>query len=187
MSDQCQTWDPKSGFCLSCYGGYNLSNGFCNASPVQTPSDAGCSLWDTGFKVCLQCSQRYYFNDKKCVPVNDQCKTWESSTGRCTTCYNGYDLQLDGACQLSTKNISPSDNGCANWDWINQKCLQCSNNWVFNSVGVCMPVSDQCKTFDLSGSCLSCYNGYNLDSGKCALAPTKIVADVGCGLWDWNN
>jgi len=187
VSDQCQTWDPKYGVCLSCYGGYTLTNGVCSQSPIQTPSDLGCALWNTNSNVCLQCSQRYYFNGNKCAPVNDQCNTFDSSTGRCTTCYNGYDLQLDGTCQLSTKNTAPSDAGCGTWDWKNQKCLECSNNWVFNGSGVCVPVSDQCNTFDRLGNCFSCYLGYNLVAGKCVLAPIQNPTDAGCGTWDWKN
>ena len=187
VSDQCQTWDPKSGVCISCYGGYVLSNGACNQAAVQALSDLACALWNANNNICLQCSNRYYYNGKQCVPVNDQCNTWDSSSGRCTTCYNGYDLQLDGTCQLSTKNSAPSDLGCGTWDWKNLKCLQCSNNWVFNSNGVCVPVSDQCNTFDSRGNCVSCYVGYNLQNGKCFLAPTQAPSDLGCGNWDWKN
>ena len=187
VSDQCQTWDPKSGTCLSCYGGYTLINGVCNQGAIQTPSDLGCSLWNSVLTICLQCSQRFYFNGNRCTPVNDQCNTWEPSTGRCLSCFNGYDLLFDGTCQLSTKNSLPSDSGCGTWDWKNQKCLQCSNNWVFNTNGVCVPVSDQCNTFDRSGSCVSCYAGYSLVSGKCILASLQAPSDSGCGTWDWKN
>ena len=93
---------------------------------------------------------------------------------------------VDGKCVLASVQ-APSDSGCGTWDWKNQKCLQCSNNWVFNTNGVCVPVSDQCNTFDRSGNCVSCYKGYSLSNGKCVLASVQSVSDVGCGLWDWNN
>jgi hypothetical protein len=187
VSDQCQTWDPIDGSCLTCYGGYENKNGDCVKSAVQQPSDLGCSLWNTQSNICLKCSERFFFDGKKCSPVSDQCRTWNAA-GACTGCYDGYDLLINGVCQLSKSNdAAPSDLGCATWDWKKQQCLKCSSNWVFNNLGVCVPVSDQCNTYDLSGLCVSCYKGYNLVAGKCILAPIESVADLGCAKWDWNN
>lgn len=37
--------------------------------------------------------------------------------------------------------------------------------------GVCHAVSDNCQTWDnLDGKCLTCYKGYNLNTGACVLA-----------------
>jgi hypothetical protein len=80
-----------------------------------------------------------------------------------------------------------SDVGCATWNWNNQICQQCSSNWVFNNNGVCVPVSDQCNTYNKAGACVTCYKGYNLNNGVCVLAPVQQVTDVGCANWDWNN
>ena len=187
VSDQCQTWDPKTGACLNCFGGYVYANGACNPLVFQGSIDPACAIWNANITVCLQCSQRYYFNGNKCLQVSDQCNTWNNTTGRCNSCYDGYDLLLDGTCQASVRNTAPSDKGCGTWDWKNQKCLQCSNNWVFNNNGLCVPVSDQCNTYDLKGACVSCYKGYLLFAGKCVLSPSQPVLDNGCGLWDWSN
>jgi hypothetical protein len=81
----------------------------------------------------------------------------------------------------------PSDLGCGKWDWNNQVCLACSQGWVFNSNKVCQSVSGQCKTWDNSGACLTCYVGYNLENGACNLAPISGPSDVGCAKWDWTN
>ena len=185
VSDQCQTWDPIDGSCLTCYGGYSLISGACEQSPIAPVSDVGCKTWNAAQDLCLACSHRFFFDgqSKKCTPVSDQCSEWDAS-GACTKCYDGYDLAL-GACVVSTRNSEPSDVGCGTWDWKNQRCLECSNNFVFNNFGVCVPVSDQCKTFDRSGACVSCYEGYNLNNGACHLAPIEKVSDVGCGTWDW--
>ena len=32
VADECQTWDPLDGNCLTCYGGYELNNGVCRPS-----------------------------------------------------------------------------------------------------------------------------------------------------------
>ena len=143
VSSQCQTWDPLDGECFSCYSGYSLSNGNCNLSPISTPSDPGCALWSSNLKVCLKCSDRFYFDSSStCTAVSDFCATWDKASGQCTSCYDGYDLS-NGTCCVSLAHNDPTDLGCASWDWKNNVCLKCSNNWVFNNKGVCDKVSDQ--------------------------------------------
>ena len=163
-----------------------MKNRICSPSPIEEPSDPGCSKWNTQGNVCLECSQRFVFNGQKCTPVSDDCKTWGSS-GRCTDCYDGYVLLSDGTCTIDNRFNEPTDKGCGLWDWKNKKCLKCSENWVFNNQGICIPVSDQCQTFNLAGDCVTCYDGYNLVNGRCELAPIEGPSDKGCGLWDWKN
>ena len=184
VSDQCATFD-NSGACQSCYKGYNLNKGKCELAPIQQVSDVGCATWNWNKQTCLQCSNNWVFNKNGvCVPVSDQCATFDNF-GACQSCYKGYNLK-DGKCsQAPIEQVS--DVGCATWNWNKQVCLQCSNNWVFNHNNVCVPVSDQCATFDNTGACRSCYRGYNLNNGRCELAPTQQVSDVGCGKWDWNK
>lgn len=255
VDSQCQTWDSKSGLCLTCYGGYVISNGKCVVSAVSRPVDIGCSSWNWNAQICLQCSSRWYFStvNKACASVSDLCLTYDQNNGNCVSCYQGYTLG-NGVCSLSStqqqvtdpgcslwdwnsqvclkcsqswvlvgktcKAISSlcassdangvclscyigyslsngvcslsalqqvSDIGCAQWDWKNQVCLACSINWVFNSNKVCTPVSSLCATSSSTGVCLSCYKGYNLANGVCSLAPVQQVSDVGCAQWDWNN
>ena len=184
VSSLCNTFD-RSGNCLTCYSGYNLVNGKCVLAPVQKVADVGCASWNWNRQTCLQCSNNWVFNNNGvCVPVSDQCNTYDKS-GACVTCYRGYNL-VNGACVLAPVE-KVSDVGCATWNWNKQTCLQCSNNWVFNSNNICVPVSDQCNTFDSTGACLTCYLGYNLVNGKCVLAPAQKVADVGCATWNWNR
>lgn len=164
VSDQCNTFD-RSGRCVSCYKGYRLVNSRCELAPIEKPSDLGCGKWNWDNKQCLECSEHYVFNNNGiCVPVSDQCNTYDLS-GRCVTCYEGYNL-VAGRCELAPIE-KPSDLGCRTWDWKNRRCLQCSEHWVFNSNGVCVVVSDQCMTADLSGQCLTCYKGYHVVLGQC--------------------
>jgi expansin (peptidoglycan-binding protein) len=184
VSDQCNTYD-KSGACVTCYVGYNLSNGKCVLAPIQQVSDVGCATWNWNKQTCLQCSSNWVFNNNGvCVPVSDQCNTYDKN-GACVTCYVGYNLN-NGKCVLAPIQ-QVSDVGCATWNWNKQTCLQCSSNWVFNNNGVCVPVSDQCNTYNNAGACVTCYAGYNLSNGKCVLAPIQKVSDVGCATWDWNK
>ena len=154
------------------------------AAPIETPTDAGCALWNWDQKVCLKCSVNWVDVQGVCVPVSDQCKMFNLA-GQCTDCYVGYNLN-NGVCELAPIE-KPSDLGCGTWDWKNQKCLACSDNWVFNNMGACVPVSDQCKTFNGFGACVSCYKGYNLVMGKCVVAPLEKVTDIGCGKWNWDQ
>ena len=48
--------------------------------------------------------------------------------------------------------------------------------------GVCVPVNDQCSTFDENtGDCLSCYLGYNLEGGKCIIQDLTLVVPADKG------
>ena len=54
----------------------------------------------------------------------------------------------------------------------------------------CVPVSDQCRTFNDDGICTACYKGYELsDSGECLLSRINVnpPSDPGCAEWDWDN
>jgi hypothetical protein len=191
VSSNCNTWDAKTGNCLTCFGGYDLSTGSCifSASNNAKPSDLGCSKWDWKNQVCISCSGNWAFNSNRiCVPVSDLCKT-SNENGVCTSCYSGYDL-TNGACLVSASNTArPSDLGCALWDWKHNICKSCSSNWVFNSDKICNPVNTLCKTFDSVGACTSCYQGYDLGNGVCTFSASNNAkpTDVGCNNWDWNN
>ena len=68
------------------------------------------------------------------------------------------------------------------------ECLLCSNGYVFGSNGVCLKVSDLCKSYDLSGKCMSCYKGYDLINGECVEnVDNGEILDKGCAQWDWDN
>jgi len=168
VSDQCKSSDA-SGACVSCYVGYDLKDGACvfSESNNAKPADLGCKTWDWTNQKCLACSNNWVFNSNGvCVSVSDQCKTFDAN-GACTTCYKGYDV-VKGECVYSSSNKArPADLGCGTWDWDRQVCLACSKNWVFNSKGACVPVSDNCASYDNSGACTSCFSGYVLGNGKC--------------------
>ena len=178
-----------TGECSSCYNGYDLVNGTCvySSSNTAAPKDAGCSKWSNG--VCQECSSSWVFNaNGVCIPVSDQCKTHDAS-GNCLTCYVGYDL-VNGSCLYSSSNnAKPTDGGCRTWDWANAKCTACSNNCVFNSNGLCIPVSDLCRTSSSEGLCTSCYKGYDLVNGTCLFSASNSapLADAGCRIWNWTT
>lgn len=186
VSDLCKTHND-AGFCTSCYVGYELKSGECHIEEEKRVSDVGCSSWDWVNQVCLKCSVNWVFSrgqNRVCVPISDQCAS-HNDAGRCTSCYEGYEL-VAGRCSKK-EDEKVGDVGCATWDWKRKLCLKCSVRWTFNSRGVCIPVSDQCKTHDSQGACLTCYEGYELQGTRCVKEEDERVTDVGCGLWDWTN
>lgn len=52
----------------------------------------GCRQFDSA-GICTLCSTRFY-KDKEgiCQPVNNNCKTYDSSNGACTSCYDGFGI-----------------------------------------------------------------------------------------------
>lgn len=172
VSGQCRTYDNATGNCLTCYRGYDLENGSCNFSPSNTApvSDPGCSLWNG--TVCLSCSKNWVFNSNGiCVTVHDTCRTFDAS-GVCTGCYLGYSV-VNGSCTVSVIGLVP-DAGCKIWDFTTNSCNTCSAWFFYNTTSkLCLPVSNLCHTFDPSnGWCLTCYNGYTLNSGVCIIQPS---------------
>ena len=68
-------------------------------SPLNNiePTDPGCQIWDWNENICLECSNRWYFDEEgTCQQVDDLCKD-SNYKGECTECYLGYELK-DGIC-----------------------------------------------------------------------------------------
>lgn len=74
---------------------------------------------------------------------------------------------MNGKCD--TVNITiPEKIGCASWK--GGLCALCAKRWYFNSKKVCVKINDSCSTWDeTSGACKSCYFGYIVSNGTCAL------------------
>jgi len=45
----------------------------------------------------LTCSNWFFFNNGVCSAVSDLCKEYDSATGACTSCFQGFTLN-QGAC-----------------------------------------------------------------------------------------
>ena len=66
--------------------------------------------------------------------------------------------------------------------------MKCAERAYFGPKGLCIAVSDYCRTWDnYDGFCLTCYKGYSLLNGDCVESPEKNSApsDIGCKRWDW--
>ena len=122
-----------------------------------------------------------------CTEVSDLCYTWDVK-GNCESCYKGY-VVIDGDCVRDPNEFVPSvDSLCA--EWKDRVCLKCAVRAYFDDNSKCVAVSDHCQTWDeFDGSCLSCYQGYDLNEGECVWSPDndKGPDDLGCKTWDWQN
>ena len=65
----------------------------------------------------MRCSNRYYHNGDKCVPVNPLCRDFNNRTGACTTCYPSYQVS-ENKCILGPTQ----DPNCKNSDG-NGNCI----------------------------------------------------------------
>lgn len=167
VSDLCATYDSTTGDCTSCFKGFTLDAGVCAPSSAVKPSDLGCSAFNWDTQECLSCSKNFVFINGACVAVSDQCLTFDNANGDCLSCYQGFNLE-GGKCIIQDLTlIVPADKGCSDWNWNEQICLTCSAHWFMDANGVCVPVSDLCKTSDPNGLCLSCFVGYDLVNGVC--------------------
>lgn len=120
--------------------------------------------------------------------MSDDCYRWDTNTGQCTSCYLGF-LLSNGQCYTNNLiPISTVDSNCALWH--GNKCLKCSERSYFGPIGICIPVSNYCKTWnDYDGACLSCFKGYNLVNKACILPPhdNQMYIEKGCRKWNHNT
>lgn len=55
----------------------------------------GCRQFDAS-GVCAACSNRYYKDGEGiCQPVSNNCRTYKSDNGACTSCYDGFSIVED--------------------------------------------------------------------------------------------
>lgn len=114
------------------------------------------------------------------MAIDTSCKTWNSTNGYCTSCYNGYSAgSSDRVCKpIIIPNVASSstlNNKQFCKSTKNDVCTSCVYRY-FLSNGFCLPVSDLCKTFNATfGFCNSCYDGYILSNGACEIPPAAIV------------
>ena len=173
----CATIDIN-GNCLSCYSGYVLYLSSCVMSGVANVPP-NCANFTNG--VCVQCAQGSFWRNGNCVSVSPLCRTYDNSTGYCTSCYNGYVLN-----QI-TCSIAPPSSGAANCkNFTNGICVQCSQGYLMLG-GVCQQINPLCQTVNNNnGLCTSCYKGYDLSlTGQCVVAAVNPAA-ANCRNWTNN-
>lgn len=156
----CQSAD-SNGNCNGCQPGYTLVAG---GSCVSAVSVANCRVVTANG--CRECSSGYWLNGQTCQQVSNQCATFNSLNGFCTSCYQGYQLdQTTGQC-------SPAQNRDRNCQQFapDGNCIKCFSGYFLNPNRQCIMQNNLCATINpQTGECTSCYQGYQLNAGNCTI------------------
>ena len=125
-------------------------------------SDPNCAEWKNG--MCMRCSFGSYFSPSgACAMVDPLCQTWDDRTGACRSCYPSFELAGSKCVPSKADKLDPN---CAQFN--KGVCTRCSKGFYFGANNLCTQVDPLCQTFDSKfGKCLSCFNGYKLDNGRC--------------------
>lgn len=93
-SPLCKTFDPRSGACLTCFNGYEVSSGTCIIAKSQDPN---CRKYENNY--CVSCYQGFVAINGKCMQQNPLCKSLDMNNGGCLSCWPGYTIS-DNTCVL---------------------------------------------------------------------------------------
>jgi hypothetical protein len=181
LNSLCKTSNLTDGTCLSCFPGYNLNAGICAVS-FQDPN---CQKFDSTRNICTACSTKFYIDTTgKCRQISPLCKTADSNTGYCLSCYPGYIL-VGATCSVGGN--SNSDVNCQTF--TNNICQKCYSGYFLSSKGICAQNNPLCKTSDpATGNCLTCYPGYSINAGNCTIGSSSTTStDTNCKSTDQNG
>jgi hypothetical protein len=98
IDPNCLTYNASTGYCLTCYSGYVVSQlGGCILPNSNTISDPFCTNTING--LCTNCLNGYYVDTLvgHCTLMSILCISYEMIGGQCKQCTSGSILQ-DGSC-----------------------------------------------------------------------------------------
>ncbi|KAL4472324.1 hypothetical protein ABPG72_002807 [Tetrahymena utriculariae] len=190
-SNLCKTCDGSTNLCTSCLDGYSLISGQCQlcSFPCLTCASGNinsclscssnyyldtaqnvCSVCSSNCVncvdqlICSQCQNGYILDaDNQCVVCSQTCKTCSNLVYQCTSCFDGYYLDI------LSNTCSPCIAGCKQCN-NSASCNigQCINPYFYdNNSQNCVLCSPQCLSCTDSSTCTSCEDGYVLISGSC--------------------
>jgi len=146
---KCKTSDNSGSTCLICLLGYLPQSGLCVAN--------NCSKYDWSSMVCIKCANGFALVSNIGICKATNCNNVDSNLV-CTSCENGYELQIGNFCTLK-------DLYCVSYD-SNRNCTACISSNYTPYLSTCIPTIPGCQEYSLNG-CLRCLQPYNLNSGKC--------------------
>ncbi|EWS75215.1 leishmanolysin family protein (macronuclear) [Tetrahymena thermophila SB210] len=149
--------------CISCNDGFYLDSGYCKkcTSPCNTCKNSSeCLTCQSGYTLDISSNQCQPQCDSSCLTCSKP-----NDANSCQSCKDGSFLNNLSQC-LSCKSPCSKCNGSAD------KCTACITNYnLNNSLQQCSPICDSsCKTCSEAkdaSKCLSCNDGFYLDSGMC--------------------
>lgn len=171
ISPLCKLSNATTGACLQCFTGYSLVRNSC----IAVSNDPNCISFSLSGQ-CAACSSRFIMKSGLCTPISPLCKTYNTTTGNCISCYPGYYLS-SGACIVGS---DPAQDANCKLKDNSGRCLQCYSNYFLANSSVCLLANPLCKTLNLTnGACLTCYPGYTLNTPNCVVS-TGENSDPNC-------
>jgi hypothetical protein len=176
-SANCVSYDYQNYVCLTCVGGYKLTNyGICQ---VIINPDPNCLSVDSSGK-CLNCVPYFIYNSITLQCESQYCSSFNSnSIGRkCSACSNGFYLDANficipiycsaytvklGSCSACISGTSINGNTCyankcvnytLNISIIAPLCVGCLNGYTLTANALCK--ANNCIIYNPDSSCAQC-------------------------------
>ncbi|ELP85704.1 protein serine/threonine kinase, putative [Entamoeba invadens IP1] len=158
-----------SSTCTKCNTGYYsiLKSSSCTKCKAGTYAD------EQGSSECKTCADGFYSTSGSsvCVQcVSTSCAACSKTTGECTSCNVGYSYDSSNKkCSICPASYYSSGG--------TSLCSKCATGYYsLGGSSGCTKCSTSCKTCDqTNGNCLSCYDGYTLNNGKCEICPAGTL------------
>ena len=149
----CRAYNLNTLQCVQCLTGYVLnSNSRCQPQNCAIVNSQGS---------CAQCLPNYLLVGNICLTQINNCNQYNSFTGICLQCRNGYNLSADSlVCSLS-------DPYCSSYG-PQGGCLACNSGYYLR-LGICTLLPVGCGSVGQNFLCASCLSQYTLINGVCVL------------------
>ncbi|KAM3143706.1 hypothetical protein pb186bvf_004202 [Paramecium bursaria] len=203
----------------SCFQCQSISNGYCSCSALggcttvtcntgyassggnncNLQCDPGCANCTTGqgAVICSSCNSGYSMLGNVCVK-NQGCQTFSATTGVCTSCQQGYYLNINliqtsfNSGQFYFQNLPSFCSLCTLQNCSNcsssTTCATCNQGYYWVPAlagGSCQTCTTACISCTSSGICQTCANGYYLvpiTAGSAATSPTCATCGSNCSI-----
>ena len=139
---------------------------------IKTFYEENCKIKSSTFpNECIECKENYNLINGDCPCYDRNCDSCSSSyPGGCNSCKSPFTFNpKTNSCICNIDNcLFCSEQGC-------DKCefgFYLNNNICIKNYTKCDDKNCRICSNSLKGSCKVCYDGYNLEYGKCKLNPT---------------
>ena len=163
--DGCDYCMQNNKMCQTCKLGYyrDIATSVCLPN-----SDPNCNSLDAFSKKCSWCKMSFYFDDKldRCISCDSadrlctRCQREDKNVNDklvCETCIHGFTVsQETGKCVKCPDHCL----GCS----VDLKCYSCAEGFYQDLKGRCVRKSNLDCLYQSDNKCVTCKNGYFLDS-----------------------
>ncbi|ELP84382.1 protein serine/threonine kinase, putative [Entamoeba invadens IP1] len=185
----CLTCNKTNGNCTTCISGYGLDESLnCNICLPGTYAHAT-------NKKCMQCDNKTYQSNEKqtyCNSCDIKCETCDNISGKCLTCYAGYEFTGNANCEICADgyyssggilSCLPCPSECINCYRESGICTSCQSGFkqvttqnTGNKECVSCSLNNNCAScdsneFESEKKCVECVSGYYLKNNNCYNCP----------------